>query len=96
MKALLLSCILLMSGNVCAEKPFQHTGILTADYINTSTIEIDNQIFLINNETEIIHFEGGLLSENIIPKGVSIGYEISSDNETLQSISTIWLIRNDE
>ena len=44
MKALLLSCFLLMNGNVFAEKPFQETVVLTADYINNSTIEIDNQI----------------------------------------------------
>lgn len=97
MKFLLLTFLILLSSYVYALAPFQHTGTVTAPYNDTSTIEIDGQSFLINSETIIHHYENGVLTEKVIPEGSSVGYEMTPEADgALNTISNIWLIRNDE
>lgn len=97
MKFLLLTFLILLSSYVYALAPFQHTGTVTAPYNDTSTIEIDGQPFLVNSETVIHHYENGVLIEKVIPEGSSVGYEMTPEVDgLLNTISNIWLIRNDE
>ena len=97
MKLLFSTFVLLMSAVVYAMAPFQQTGSVTDHFNDSSTIEINGQTFLGNNETTIHHYENGILTEKVIPEGTSIGYEINTDADgILKTISTIWLIRNDE
>jgi hypothetical protein len=97
MKVLYTTLGLLMSTALYAMAPFQHTGIVTAHFNDSSTIEIDGQAFLVNNETLIHHYENGILTEKVIAEDTSIGYEINLERDgVLKTISTIWLIRNDE
>ena len=97
MKLLFTTLSLLMSAAVYAMAPFPHTGVVTAHFNDSSTIEINGQAFLVNNETMIHHYENGILTEKVIPEGTPIGYEINLEVDgVLKTISTIWLIRNDE
>lgn len=97
MKFLSLIFLILLSSYVYAIAPFQHRGTVTAPYNDTSTIEIDGQPFLVNSETIIHHYGNGVLKEKVILEGSSVGYEMTSEtDDALNTISNIWLIRNDE
>ncbi len=97
MKALFTTLVLLMSVAVYAMAPFKNIGTVTAPFNDSSTIEIDGQHFLVTDETKIHHYENGILTERVIEEETSVGYEINSEDiGVLKTISTIWIIRNDE
>lgn len=95
MKNLLTIFLLSFSVNIFALVSFPFTGKVTQHFNDSSTIEIEGQPFLVNEQT-VIHNDSETTKR--ITVGTSVGYELdeSSKSNPLPTIKSIWLLDSNE